>query len=334
MRSHDQPPEAPDQEPSARLSAELTQLRLSGAIFLRAEYTDSWAYDSLSAGDVAEILSPGAERVLLFHVVASGRCWISCADGERLWADAGDVIVLPYGDAHRMGGVGDADPVSVGTLVATPPWLEMPVIRHGGGGDLTNVVCGYLSSDDPLFDPRLRALPPVFVVTPPEGAASAWVQASIDYAVQQTAQVSATHIQAPTEMPRLLLMEILRLYLADAPAADHGWIKALHDPVLGPAMALLHADPARKWTVDDLAAAVHVSGSLLDERFRKVLDLAPIRYLTGWRMHLAEGLLASGDRSMAAVARQVGYDSEEAFSRAFKRERGMAPSVWRATVTR
>ncbi len=124
-------------------------------------------------------------------------------------------------------------------------------------------------------------------------------------------------------------MEILKLHLASAPAADRGWARAVRDPVLVPALAAIHGSPERKWTVASLAQEARVSISLLDERFREVLGLAPIRYLTGWRMHVAEDLLRSSDLAVAAVARRVGYDSEEAFSRAFKRAHGQAPSVWR-----
>jgi AraC-like DNA-binding protein len=122
---------------------------------------------------------------------------------------------------------------------------------------------------------------------------------------------------------------VLKLHLASTPAAEHGWIKAIHDPVLAPALAAIHGSPERKWSVSSLAGEASVSPSLLDERFREVLGLAPIRYLTGWRMHVAEDLLRSSDLGVAAVARRVGYESEEAFSRAFKRSHGQAPSVWR-----
>jgi AraC-like DNA-binding protein len=191
------------------------------------------------------------------------------------------------------------------------------------------VICGYLVSDDPLFDPRLRALPPVFVVRPPAGTARDFVRASIDYALQQTAQVAPDRIAAPTQIPQLLLVEVLKLHLANAPAAEHGWLRALRDPVLTPALARIHGDPARKWTVAELADGAHVSPSLLDERFRSVLAMPPIRYLTEWRMHLARTLLESSEIGVGGVARRVGYESEEAFSRAFKRAHGVAPSRWR-----
>jgi AraC-like DNA-binding protein len=191
------------------------------------------------------------------------------------------------------------------------------------------VVCGYLNCDHPLFDPRLRALPPVFVVRPPEGPARDWVRASISYAVQQTALVANDRFEAPTKIPELLLAEVLKLHLASTPAEQTGWLRALRDPVLAPALAAIHASPERKWNLLSLAKQASVSVSLLDERFREVLGLAPIRYLTGWRMHVAKDLLRSSDLGVVAVAHRVGYDSEEAFSRAFKRETGLAPSSWR-----
>jgi AraC-like DNA-binding protein len=134
---------------------------------------------------------------------------------------------------------------------------------------------------------------------------------------------------ASTRLPELLLVEVLRLHLATAPAIERGWIAALRDPVLAPALARLHAAPAHRWTVAELAARATVSRSLLDERFRKVLGRSPIRYLAEWRMHIAEQLLASTDQPVAAVARRVGYDAEEAFSRAFRRSRGTSPGAWR-----
>lgn len=301
-------------------------LKLHGAIFLRGVYTEAWAYESIPAADATAVLAPGEERIVLFHVIASGRAWIETDDSERRWADAGDVIVLPYGDTHRMGGREAADLAPMAGLLEDPPWAEMPVVQHGQGGEPTHIVCGYLACRDPLFDPRLRALPSVFVVSPPEGPARDWVQASIEYAAQQTALVSDRHFEAPTQVPELLLVEMLKLHLAKAPASESGWVAALRDPVLAPALAAIHGDPDRKWTLIDLAHTAHVSVSLLDERFRAALGLSPIRYLAEWRMHVAEDLLRTTELSVAAVAHRVGYEAEEAFSRAFKRARGMPPS--------
>lgn len=197
------------------LLAALERLRLDGAIFFRAEFTESWALHS-PVRDMTGVIRPGADRLILFHIVAAGRCWVEVEGGERHWAGRGDVIVLPYGDDYVMGGVGPAERVPLVTLMARPPWETMPVLVHGAGGARTDVVCGYLYSEDPLFDPNLRAFPPAFVVTLPDG-----------------------------------------------PATDHGWVAALRDPVLAPAMAAVHAHPEQKWTVADLAAAVSRAGPLL-----------------------------------------------------------------------
>lgn len=328
LADHDRTAAAPDQEATAGLADFLGRLRLSGAIFLRGRYSEPWGYESVPPADAIAVLAPGAERILLFHVVAEGRAWVQIDDGDRVWAEAGDVIVIPYGDTHRMGGEQAADYPSLGTLIDPPPWDTMPVIDHGGGGAPAEVICGYLTCDDPLFDPRLRALPALFVVSPPEGPAREWVRSSIEYAAQQTTQVSDDHFEAPPQLPGLLLVEMLRLHLATAPS-DVGWLRALRDPVLAPVLAAIHGSPERKWDLITLSRQASISVSLLDERFREVLGIAPIRYLTRWRMHVAADLLCSTTLGIAAIARRVGYESEEAFSRAFKRERGVPPSAWR-----
>ena len=318
-----------DHESPPLLRSALEQLHLEGAIFFRSELTEAFAFESTPAA-LAGALHPGAERVIIFHIVARGRCWVAATDGDRYWAEPGDVMVLPYGDQHTIGGHAPTEIVSINALLDPLPWTDLPTIRHGGGGDPVDLVCGYLYSDDPLFDPNLRALPPAFVVRPPEGPTAGWVQASINYALEEAAPSNASTNPVTTRLPELVLIEVLRLHLATAPAADHGWIAALRDPVLAPALSLMHGDPARKWTVAELASDVAVSRSLLDERFRRVLGRSPIRYLTEWRMHLAEELLATADLGVGAVARRVGYESEEAFSRAFKRTHDVAPSEWRA----
>jgi AraC-like DNA-binding protein len=314
------------------LRAALENLRLDGAIFFRAEFTENWAFES-PLKDLTQALRPGAKSMILFHIVAAGRCWISTAGGERHWANRGDVIVLPYGDDYLMGGYEVAEVVPIMNLMSRPPWDSMPVVEYGAGGDRTDIVCGHMYSGDPLFDPDLRAFPPVFVVRVPEGPAARWVASSINYALAVTTE----SLPAPpdsTRLPELLLTEVLRIHLATAPMAEHGWIAAMHDRVLAPAMAALHAEPHRKWTVAELASAATVSRSVLDQRFREVLGSSPIKYLSEWRMHLADDLLRTTELSVSAISRRIGYESEEAFSRAFRRSRGSSPGAWRASQQR
>jgi AraC-like DNA-binding protein len=314
------------------LEQALNGLQLDGAIFFRSEFTEAWSFSSpAAAGDFAHSVEPDADRLIMFHIVAKGSCWVAGPDGERHWANEGDVIVLPYGDEYEMGGSATAVSVPIFSLLAPPPWTTLPVLRHGDGGERTDVVCGYLHSDDPLFDPRIRAFPQVFIVRLDEPAAQ-WVRASIEYALASSSGAAASDA-ASKRLPELLLREMLRLHLASAPSAEHGWITALHDPALAPALACLHARPEHPWTVSELAHEAAVSRSLLDQRFRDVLGLSPIRYLTEWRMHLATDLLVSTDLSVAQIAKRTGYDSQEAFSRAFKRRMGSAPTAWREKRT-
>ncbi|HUG85962.1 MAG TPA: cupin domain-containing protein, partial [Euzebya sp.] len=131
------------------LRAALEGLRVQGSIFLRAEFTEDWAYASPPSADMAAMLKAEWNQLVLFHIVAHGTCWVALADGERHWAQRGDVIVLPYGDAHQVGGPTDADVVPIADLLAPPPWDAFPMIRYGGGGGATEIVCGYLEADDP-----------------------------------------------------------------------------------------------------------------------------------------------------------------------------------------
>src|SRR3954469_7932035 len=187
LTGHDRDTGAADRDtavPTDSFGRELDRLRLDGAIFLRGEFAEAWAYRSMTGPVTAGALRPGAASVVLFHVVARGALWVAGADGVRHWARAGDVVVLPYADQHSMGGTENAEVVPIESIMQMPPWETMPVVRHGQSGRATEIVCGYLYSTDPLFDPRMRVFPPVFVVRPPAGAAADWVRANIAYAVE------------------------------------------------------------------------------------------------------------------------------------------------------
>ena len=196
------------------LQAALEQLRLDGAIFFRSELTEGFAFESTPLA-LADALHPGATRLILFHIVARGSCWVAGDDGVRHWADEGDVIVLPYGDHHTIGGATPAESVSILTLLDPLPWANLPLIRHGGGGDRTDLVCGYLVSEDPLFDPALRVFPSAFVVRLPDGAAAGWVQASIEYALAESVPSNASPSVISTRLPELVLIEVLRVAPGD-----------------------------------------------------------------------------------------------------------------------
>src|SRR5689334_1360485 len=205
--------------PELVLEAALDALRLEGALFFRSGLTEPFAFDSAPC-ELADALHPGAHRLILFHIVARGSCWVRSTDGARHWAGEGDVIVLPYGDRHTIGGAAPADSVPINSLLDPLPWSNLPLLRHGGGGEPTELVCGYLYSEDPLFDPAMRALPPAFVVRLPDGAGTGWVTASITYTLEHSVPTNASGNAIATRLPELVLIEVLRTHLASAPAAD------------------------------------------------------------------------------------------------------------------
>jgi AraC-like DNA-binding protein len=327
-------PVAPTADPLELVPRVLDLVRLSGAIFLKSDFHAPWSYSSPAAPEMAGALPAlgGGGSLVMLHVVAEGSCWVSVSGGPRVELSAGDVVVMPYGDANLWGSSEPADPVSVTTLLPPTPWTTFPRIDYGGDGPTTTVICGYLVGDAVLFDPLLRALPPLFVVQPPKGPAAAWMDASVEYAVRATRTPSGGASWTDRRLPELLFTEVLRLYLEGEDAQLTGWLAALRDPLVGQALALMHADPAHDWTVTELAAAVASSRTVLVERFHELLGRPPIRYLTGWRMDLASGLLRTTALGVAEIAERVGYESEAAFSRAFKRAFGKAPAHWRTVA--
>ncbi|MEQ1770707.1 MAG: AraC family transcriptional regulator [Devosia sp.] len=308
---------------TALLSDVLGRIRLSGALFLKGEYTAPWAFDSPGSCVLAEMLAPDAERLIVFHVVRKGRVWIS-AGGHHVELAEGDLAILPASHRHVIGSPELADPVPIKELLPATPWDDIPILRHGGNGALTEMVCGYFCCDELLFNSFLRSLPPVIRIRP-VGTVAALLEAALSRALEDSPGCGTA-----VRLPELLLVEALRLYSSDAPLAT-GWLAATNDPVVGRALRLIHDDPVRDWKVDELAREAATSRSVLGERFRAILGQSPIHYLVEWRMQVAAGLLRSTELKLAEIAERSGYGSEAAFSRAFHRHVGASPAQWRDT---
>jgi AraC-like DNA-binding protein len=311
--------------PKALFDDILGRVRLASAVFLRGEFTAPWAFTSTDAATLAQVVAPTAKRLVLLHLAVEGSFRIDIETGESAVVQPGEAVVLPYCDVHAMGHPDLLAPVPIGELLPMPPWTDGPVVaRIDGGGAPTRVLCGYLHCDDFLFDPILRALPRLIHVRPRSGPAAQWREASLRYIVEEARGDLLARV------PELVLVDCLRQYVEDLPAGQTTWLASLSDPVVGRALRMIHGDPAADWTVERLARKLAVSRSTLADRFTQAIGQAPMKYLARWRAQVAADLLRSTDLGLAAIGERVGYDSEAAFSRAFKRELGSPPAAWRA----
>ena len=310
----------------ALLADLLSHVRLSGALYLRGTYTAPWAFESPGNCDLVDLLAPGAERLLVFHVVRKGRVRVHSL-GHSVELSEGDMAVLPAADRHVITGPFDDDvsAIPIAELLPPAPWNDIPVLQAGGGGDASEMICGYFRCDELLFNTVLRRLPPVFAVRP-AGRVAKLLDAAVDYALEDGSRCGG--VTAMDHITELLLTEALRLHAEQAIDAD-GWLAASNDPVVGRALKLMHDEPERDWSAEELARRANTSRSVLGERFKTLLGQSPIHYLIEWRMQLAADLLRTTQLKLAAVAERAGYGSEAAFSRAFRRHLGQSPAEWR-----
>jgi AraC-like DNA-binding protein len=265
----------------------------------------------------------------VFHLIAQGGCTVEIASGERRRVTAGDVLMLPFAAAHKFWDGPFERMVDAPDLIRPGPVKGMWTIEHGGAGGTTRMVCGYIESAEFLATPIFRSLPPLLVDHAGDNKVSGLLTATVREILRLAdAAVPGTELMLGRFM-ELLFVEVLRRYAMQLPEAAKGWFAALRDPLLGRALAALHREPGRRWTVDDLARAAGASRTVLNERFNAVLGQAPIEYLTAWRIQLAAERLRTGGQGIAAIAAEAGYESEAAFNRAFKRVTGVTPGRWR-----
>jgi AraC-like DNA-binding protein len=318
------------------LSHLLQAVELSGAVFLSAEFTAPWCVISQADSQICGAYLPPAERVVSYHLIREGCCLASLSGGAGpvLRLDAGDLLVVPQGDAHLLGSDLALAPAQSAPLLAqhveSNPG-EILRLSHGAGGPATRMVCGFLTCDGILSNPLLQSLPRIFMVGVGSGAESAGLGPALAFAAAAAADRRPGGATVLGKLSELLFVHALRCCLDSLPEHEAGWLAALRDRYVGPAMLRLHADPAYPWTVDGLAAEVGLSRSAFAQRFTSLLGQPPMQYLAHWRLRAAARELRSGNMSLAALAGKVGYESEAAFSRAFKREFGMPPASWRAS---
>jgi AraC-like DNA-binding protein len=310
------------------LSDVLRAVRLKGAIFFDVRASDPWAAETPAGTQIVGRMFPAAEHLICYHAITQGSCWAVVADEPPLLLRAGDVVVIPHGDAHVLSSTpglrGDYDV----ERYRAPNELELPVSISVGSGasESAGFVCGFLGCDARPFNPLLSALPHVFKVSDQvDGPLSAYVRIAL--AESKKPRMGGESVLG--RLSELMFVDVIRRYLETLPSDRLDWLAGLRDPHIGRALAEIHRDPARHWTLELLAHKVAMSRSAFAEQFARFLGTPPMQYLTNWRMQIAAHQLLSTTDSVSAVANRIGYDSEAAFSRAFKKVVGAPPSEWR-----
>jgi len=329
----ERPVEDANAVPVDPLSAVLRAVRLRGAIYFRVDTAPPWRVAAPPGMELAPRILPGSQHLIEYHVVTRGTCFGGLLDGEPVELHAGDVLVFPHGDAHVLSSTRELclarrpdELEDVRRLLASEPERRPIPVRLGPEGtSQTELVCGFLGCDARPFNPLIEALPRVLHVRGEDDAKDPYLGSLIALTLAESSDMRAGSECMLAGLSELMFIEVVRRHLRSLPAERAGWLAGLRDPVVGRALSLLHARPAHPWSLDGLARAASVSRSVLAERFKRFVGQSPMQYLTRWRMQVATGMLADGNKSVGEVAYAVGY----AFGRAFKKLVGDSPASWR-----
>ena len=325
------------------LSDVLRAVRLRGAVFYYVDGSSPWVAEAPPAQELIPAIMPGAEHMIEFHAVAEGSCWAAIVGEPPVQLHERDVILFPQGDPHVMSsapGMRSPGTAKAFLFVPPPPQLPSALSLHGsevttarldgGGRDRATIVCGFLGLDARPFNPLLAALPRVLHVSGATLGPDSWVASFLRAAVVESNQRRPGGEAVLERMSEMLFVEVLRRYVDSLPAGQAGWLAGMRDPSVGRVLGILHEKPEAPWTLERLADDAAMSRSTLHERFVHFIGQPPMQYLAQWRMQVATRLLRDTEAKLLEVALGVGYDSEAAFSRAFKRTVGVAPGAWRA----
>ncbi|HTE43052.1 MAG TPA: AraC family transcriptional regulator [Steroidobacteraceae bacterium] len=312
------------------LSDVLQAVRLTGTIFFDVQATAPWVAQTPPGPSVVDAIFPGSKHLISYHVLTHGSCWMEMENREPLLLSAGDIIVFPHGNPHSMSSVPGMRSTANMKLYRRAKGVTLPATimigdSEGGPAD-AKFICGFLGCDARPFNPLLDALPRVIHMSERD-VASIGFYARL--AVEESNQSRIGGQGMLGRISELMFVDVVRRYLETLPVGHTTWLAGLRDPIVGKAISALHTKPARNWTLESLAREVALSRSALAERFTEFVGTPPMQYLTNWRMQLAATRLQAGSESIATVANHVGYESEAAFSRVFKKIVGVPPSEWR-----
>jgi AraC-like DNA-binding protein len=312
------------------LSEILRGLRLKGGIFLDARFTAPWCVIShITPEDCQNLLSDPHDFVCL-HYVVSGKVYVGVGEGERMEVNEGELVLVPRNDAHVMASGMGGQPIDHRQLIEKSPNGGLARIVYGGDGPLTHLICGFLATEE-RHNSLLASLPRLLKVNIAEGVSRDWIESSVRFAAQELGKGEITSSSPVVgRLSEMLFAEAVRSYAAGLPEEEKGFIKGIDDQYVGRALAALHDRLDEDWTVDALADEAGLSRSAFVERFTEAMGLPPMKYITQSRLQQAKQLLRDGHLAVAQVAAKVGYEAEEAFNRAFKRQFGLPPAKWRA----
>lgn len=311
------------------LSDVLRVVRLEGAVFFNGEFSAPWCISEPRSTAIVPYLSPDAGHLILYHFLTEGRAYVKLSDGRREELAAGDIVVFPHGDAHFLGNGSPERPVDAVQMFSKNLTDGLKLAQFGGGGEITRFVCGFMVCQPRLSEVFLAGLPEILKVHVANEPAGHWLENSIRFSVGEVSGSNAGSGLVLAKLSEVLFVETLRRYINELPPDQIGWLAGARDPIIGQALALLHKEPAYPWTISNLARKVGLSRTRLAERFRHFLGESPMAYLAKWRLKLGAQMLQSTEDSVAEVAAAVGYGSEAAFNRAFKREFDCPPAQFR-----
>ena len=307
----------------------LSGVKLKGALFFTAEFSAPWAIATPASQTLASAVAPGAPHLVVYHLVVDGAARAALPGGPSLTLEAGDIVVFPHGDPHELSSASGARYVDAASLMKKIVSRDLTPMTSGGGGDSTRFVCGYMACDPLLCAPILEGLPPIFKVNVRTDPAGHWLEGSLMNLVDEARSHRAGSEAMLAKVSEALFVDMLRRYVAALPEHETGWLAGARDPVVSRSLAMLHGRVDHAWTIAELAEAVGVSRTALVDRFDKYLSEPPMAYLTRWRLQLAARALMTTPRGVSDIAAAVGYESEAAFNRAFKRRFGTPPARYR-----
>jgi AraC-like DNA-binding protein len=293
-------------------------LRLSGTFYCRSEFTAPWA-----------LALPAMKNCLMFHVVTSGRCWLEVEGAGRLLLQPGDLALVPHGEGHRLTSGPGVPPARLFDLPREQVSERYEILRHGGGGAATSLICGAVRFDHPAAHHLVTLLPRTISVEAWTSPEMEWIQSTVRLIAAEAKELRPGGETVITRLADILVIQAIRSWIERDPAAQTGWLGALQDKQIGRAISLIHREPARPWTVASLAAEVAMSRSAFAARFTERVGEPAMHYVARWRMHVALSWLKEDDAPLGDLASRLGYQSEAAFSRAFKRFIGVSPGAAR-----